>query len=131
MALNLAYEESSKVELCYKRALPSDVFSLPPTLEKNMLKNGENPISPPDISEQDIIEAINESGIYKFIQKPWKSSELKQIIAEAVDHYRLIKDKNLKKQIVQGSAAHDSSQVISGQPNAQSDATRFERPNKA
>jgi response regulator RpfG family c-di-GMP phosphodiesterase len=80
---------------------------------------------------QDIIEAINKSGIYKFIQKPWNSCELKKIISEAVDHYRLIKDKNLKKQIVQGSAAHDVSQVISGQQNAQSDATRFERPNKA
>ncbi len=63
---------------------------------------------------QDIIEAINKGGIYKFIQKPWKSCELKKIIAEAVDHYRLSKDKNHKRQIVQGPDVNDGSRVVSG-----------------
>jgi response regulator RpfG family c-di-GMP phosphodiesterase len=51
---------------------------------------------------QDILDAINRSNIYKFIQKPWKSDELKNIIAEAVDYYLLTRDKSRNKQFVQG-----------------------------
>ena len=51
---------------------------------------------------QDILDAINRSNIYKFIQKPWKSDELKNIIAEAVDYYLLSRDKSRNKQFVHG-----------------------------
>ena len=51
---------------------------------------------------QDIVDAINRSNIYKFIQKPWKSDELKNIIAEAVDYYLLNRNKSRNKQFVHG-----------------------------
>jgi response regulator RpfG family c-di-GMP phosphodiesterase len=49
---------------------------------------------------QDIIDVINKAGIHKFIQKPWKTEELKKMIAEAVDYYHVKREKNCKKQIV-------------------------------
>lgn len=49
---------------------------------------------------QDVIDAINKAGIYKFIQKPWKTPDLKRIIAEAVDHYHIMCEKNARKQVV-------------------------------
>ncbi len=49
---------------------------------------------------QDVIDAINKAGIYKFIQKPWKTPELKRLIAEAVDHYHIMREKNVRKQVV-------------------------------
>lgn len=74
---------------------------------------------------QDIIDAINKSGIYKFIQKPWKCCELKNSIADAVDHYRLTRDKSRKKQIVQEGSGQ------AGYRNAHSDAIEFDRHKKA
>lgn len=49
---------------------------------------------------QDIIDAINKAGIYKFIQKPWKTPELKRIIADAVDYHHATREKNGRKQVV-------------------------------
>ncbi len=49
---------------------------------------------------QDVIDAINKAGIYKFIQKPWQTAEMKRIIAEAVDHYHVMREKNHRKQVV-------------------------------
>jgi DNA-binding NtrC family response regulator len=49
---------------------------------------------------QDVVDAINMAGIYKFIQKPWITDELKKIIAEAVDQYHLMREKNNSRQVV-------------------------------
>ena len=51
---------------------------------------------------QDVIDAINKGGIYKFLHKPWNTHELKQVIADAVDHCRLARVQNGKKQSVVG-----------------------------
>lgn len=75
---------------------------------------------------QDIIDAINKSGIYKFIQKPWESCALKNVIADAVDHYRLIRDKNRTKQVVQGFGGHDGPRVVEGHPDDQAVTTQRE-----
>jgi len=60
---------------------------------------------------QDIIDAINKGGIYKFLLKPWNTNELKQIIAEAVDHYRLVRVKNRAKQSILVPAAEAGSRA--------------------
>jgi len=63
---------------------------------------------------QDVIDAINKAGIYKFIQKPWKTAELKRIIAEAVDHYHIMREKNVRKQVVvrNGAVSGDDSKSL-------------------
>jgi len=43
----------------------------------------------------DLINAINEGNVYRYIVKPWNASELKQTIAGAIAHYQL-KKKNIE-----------------------------------
>jgi response regulator RpfG family c-di-GMP phosphodiesterase len=62
---------------------------------------------------QDIIEAINESGIYKYIQKPWKSDDLKNIIGEATNQYCMNMDKKNKPEILHGPAVQSVVSLIS------------------
>jgi len=66
---------------------------------------------------QDVIDAINKAGIYKFIQKPWKTLELKRVIAEAVDYYHSMREKNIRKQVVVRHAAVSDKDAKSFQPS--------------
>jgi len=38
------------------------------------------------------IKAINDAGAYRYITKPWNDKEIKFIIKEALDYFRLIKE---------------------------------------
>jgi len=38
-----------------------------------------------------VVAAINEGQIYKFIPKPWRDEEMKLVISNAIDYYRLYK----------------------------------------
>ncbi|NQT19993.1 MAG: hybrid sensor histidine kinase/response regulator [Planctomycetes bacterium] len=40
-----------------------------------------------------VIEAINEGSVYRYITKPWEPDELKTVIAQAMDQYRLVAER--------------------------------------
>jgi serine phosphatase RsbU (regulator of sigma subunit)/CheY-like chemotaxis protein len=40
---------------------------------------------------EDLVEAINSGKVFKYITKPWKPDQLKVIVEQAVDAYRLVK----------------------------------------
>ena len=41
---------------------------------------------------EDIISSINEGHIYRYIVKPWDPEELRTIVSQSLDHYRLEKE---------------------------------------
>ncbi|MEM9806108.1 MAG: SpoIIE family protein phosphatase [Cyanobacteria bacterium P01_D01_bin.56] len=42
---------------------------------------------------EDLVDAINSGQVHKYITKPWKPKELKQVIDEAADTYRVVKQR--------------------------------------
>ncbi len=48
----------------------------------------------------DAIEAINQGGAQKFLEKPWDDAELLRIVRESFFHYRLIKENQRLKETV-------------------------------
>ena len=39
-----------------------------------------------------VIKAINEGSVFRFVSKPWEIRELRQIVKDAVDQYRLVNE---------------------------------------
>lgn len=54
--------------------------------------------------KQSAIKAINDVGLYQFLEKPWDNSQLLLIINGALERTRLIRD--LQKKIAELDAAH-------------------------
>ena len=50
-------------------------------------------------TKQNAIDAINRSGIFSYLTKPWQSSELKAMIARAFEHFNLVSE-NKRLQIL-------------------------------
>lgn len=42
---------------------------------------------------EDLVDAINSGQVHKYITKPWKPKELRQVIDEAADTYRVVKQR--------------------------------------
>jgi serine phosphatase RsbU (regulator of sigma subunit)/DNA-binding NarL/FixJ family response regulator len=42
---------------------------------------------------EDLVEAINSGKVFKYITKPWDSDELKSVVSQAAETYRLIKQR--------------------------------------
>lgn len=43
----------------------------------------------------DIMQAVNECGIYRYLPKPWKKEEMQQTLEQALEVYKLRQDKNI------------------------------------
>jgi response regulator RpfG family c-di-GMP phosphodiesterase len=41
---------------------------------------------------KDAVDAINQGGIYRYINKPWNDDELKLVVKQALKHYNLIEE---------------------------------------
>jgi serine phosphatase RsbU (regulator of sigma subunit)/FixJ family two-component response regulator len=42
---------------------------------------------------EDLVEAINSGKVFKYITKPWNSSELKAVVTQAAETYRVVKQR--------------------------------------
>ena len=51
------------------------------------------------------VEAINEAGVYKFIQKPWDDADLKITIMRALESIDLLNERNLLRDKVKNREA--------------------------
>lgn len=45
---------------------------------------------------EDLVDAINSGHVFKYITKPWKPNELRQVISEAAQTYRAVKQRTNK-----------------------------------
>ncbi|MEM7793584.1 MAG: SpoIIE family protein phosphatase [Cyanobacteria bacterium P01_C01_bin.118] len=45
---------------------------------------------------EDLVDAINSGQVFKYITKPWKPNELRQVISEAAQTYRAVKQRTNK-----------------------------------
>ncbi|WP_017319428.1 SpoIIE family protein phosphatase [Mastigocladopsis repens] len=45
---------------------------------------------------EDLVEAINSGQVFKYITKPWKPDQLKAVVEQAVDIYRVVKQRTQK-----------------------------------
>ncbi len=43
----------------------------------------------------DIMQAVNECGIYRYLPKPWKKEEMQQTLEQALEVYKLRQEKNI------------------------------------
>ncbi|GIW88565.1 MAG: hypothetical protein KatS3mg108_2889 [Isosphaeraceae bacterium] len=44
---------------------------------------------------QAVQRAINDAGIFRYVPKPWDSAELEEIVAQAVEHHSLIRERRI------------------------------------
>ncbi|RMF09117.1 MAG: response regulator, partial [Candidatus Neomarinimicrobiota bacterium] len=53
---------------------------------------------------QAVVRAVNDGGIYFYVEKPWEPEELRLLVANAVEHYRLQREnRRLVEQLKQAN----------------------------
>ena len=62
--------------------------------------------------KQSAIQAINEVGLYQYLEKPWDNQQLLLVIQSAIERTTLLR--NLREKIVALDAAHSNLKEIQG-----------------